>query len=112
MGFFNRIFGNRAARGGASESRDASAPTSNAAARERGTEAVDRISRGLEKHQAGDLQSAEAGYREALDLEPDHSDAHYLLGSLLGQTGRLDEALEHLRQAARLDPSAGAALSD
>ena len=100
MGFLNRIFGRRAADGDASE------------ALKQVSEVADRIRRGLEHHQAGDLQSAESAYREALDLAPDHPDGHYLLGSLLGESGRLDEALEHLEQAARLDPSAAAARSD
>ena len=99
MGLLNRIFGPRAADG------DASALKQDA-------QVADRIRHGLEHHQAGDRQLAESAYRKALDLAPDHPDAHYLLGSLLGESGRLDEALEHLQQAARLDPSAGAARSD
>ena len=99
MGFLNRILGHPDADGGASRSRDDS-------------EIVDGIRHGLEQHQAGDLKAAESAYRETLDLAPDHADAHYLLGSLLGESGCLDEALTHLEQAARLDPSAGAARSD
>jgi FkbM family methyltransferase len=84
----------------------------NAPALTQDSEVVDRIRHGLEHHQSGDLQSAESAYRNALDSAPDHADAHYLLGSLLGESGRLDEALEHLRESARLDPSAAAARSD
>ena len=99
MGFLNRIFGHAAADGDPSSSPD-------------DAEVVDEIRRGLEQHQAGDLKAAEGAYRSALDQAPDHAYAHYLLGSLLGESGRLDEALTHLEQAARLDPSAGAARSD
>ena len=100
MGFLNRIFGRHAADGDAS------------AALKQVSGVSDRIRHGLEHHQAGDLPSAESAYREALDLAPDHPDGHYLLGSLLGESGRLDEALEHLEEAARLDPSAATARSD
>jgi len=106
MGFLNRIFGRRAADG------DAIKQHANPATLKQDAQVVDRIRHGLEHHQAGDLQSAESAYREALDLAPDHPDAHHLLGSLLGESGRLDEALERLQQAARLDPSAAAARSD
>ena len=112
MGLLNRIFGNRGADGVASESRDVTAQTANGAALKRDPEAFDRIRHGLEHHQAGDLQSAESAYREALALAPDHSDAHYLLGSLYGESGRAADALEHLEEAVRLDPSAAAARSD
>jgi predicted O-linked N-acetylglucosamine transferase (SPINDLY family) len=47
-----------------------------------------------------------------LDAAPEHPLAHALLGSLLGASGRLDAALEHLQTAVRLDPSAAALRSD
>jgi tetratricopeptide (TPR) repeat protein len=43
----------------------------------------------------GDDKRAEAGYREALRLQPNYNDAHYQLGRLLYRTGREDEALQH-----------------
>ena len=59
-----------------------------------------RLAEGLRLHQAGDLQSAERAYRALLEGDPDHGPAHQLLGTLLGASGRLDAALEHLRAAA------------
>jgi predicted O-linked N-acetylglucosamine transferase (SPINDLY family)/predicted SAM-dependent methyltransferase len=75
-------------------------------------ETADAIRRGFERHQAGDLEAAEIAYRDGLEQAPERPDGHYLLGSLLGQSGRLDEALEHLEAAARLDPGMAAARSD
>ena len=37
----------------------------------------------LRAHQAGNLEAAEAGYREVLGLNPDHADANHFLGSEL-----------------------------
>jgi FkbM family methyltransferase len=102
----------RSMHGAIAEDARADGQHANAAALTQDSEVVDRIGHGLEQHQAGELQSAESAYRKALDLAPHHPDAHYLLGSLLGESGRLDEALEHLGEAARLDPSAAAARSD
>jgi predicted O-linked N-acetylglucosamine transferase (SPINDLY family) len=60
----------------------------------------------LEAHQAGDLAAAEAAYRRALTIDPDHGDALKLLGSVLGQTGRPEEASRMLERARDVDPDA------
>ena len=44
-----------------------------------------------------------AGERAA-ELEPSGADVHANLGNILGYTGRLDEAIEHLKQGIRLNP--------
>jgi FkbM family methyltransferase len=116
MSLFNalrsRLFGETetgkadAARAGAS-AQDANAP---ALARDTDVEGI--IAEGLEHHQVGDLQSAERAYRQALNSAPHHADVHYLLGSLLGVSGELEEALQHLREAVRLDADGVAARSD
>lgn len=111
-GVLGRLLGDRNGGANASQTRDASRHDANAAAVKRGGEVDDRIRHGLEHHQAGEVDLAERAYREALNCAPDNADVHYLLGSLLGASGRLDEALEHLQAAARLDPSAAAARSD
>jgi tetratricopeptide (TPR) repeat protein len=42
--------------------------------------------------------------REALEIEPDSAEAHYSLGIVYGELGRIDEALEHYWEAIRCDP--------
>lgn len=54
----------------------------------------------LQAHQAGNLNEAERGYRGLLRREPRNTDALYLLGVLLHQSGRSREALTPLAQLA------------
>lgn len=56
------------------------------------------------KHQTGDLAGAEALYRQLLQADPKHADALHVLGLVLSQTGRPDEALVLIRQAMALRP--------
>jgi tetratricopeptide (TPR) repeat protein len=49
-------------------------------------------------------ERAEAAYREALDLDPDHADASDGLARLLAARGRFDEAGAQLRNAVRVAP--------
>ena len=58
----------------------------------------------LRHHQAGQLDAAEAGYRQVLRQVPDHADALQLLGTLEGQKGRLDEGVALLARALEVDP--------
>ncbi len=58
----------------------------------------------LARHQAGDLDSAEALYRKIIAKKPKTADAHNLLGVLLQQRGDLAGAIEHCGRAAKLDP--------
>jgi Flp pilus assembly protein TadD len=51
--------------------------------------------------QRGEVDLAEAKYREALAMNPDETAAHYHLGILLRVTGRRDEAIDSLERAAR-----------
>jgi tetratricopeptide (TPR) repeat protein len=48
-------------------------------------------------------EEAEANLREALRIDPKLAQAHYRLGSVLEDRGRLDAAADELREAARLD---------
>ncbi len=52
---------------------------------------------------------AVAAYRQALELDPVHSDAHLNLGRLLHEDGRVDEAESHYREAADADPESARA---
>ena len=58
------------------------------------------IEEGIEAYLDGELDVAETKYREALTRRPDDPAAHYNLGTLLRVSGRIEEALEHLNQAA------------
>jgi len=55
-----------------------------------------RFLEGLAAHQAGDLDTAEARYREVLAASADFPPAIHYLGTVLYQRGRLPEALELL----------------
>lgn len=58
----------------------------------------------LDRHQAGDLTAAEAGYRAILAARPDEVDALHLLSQVLLQTGRAAEALPCVVRSLALDP--------
>jgi tetratricopeptide (TPR) repeat protein len=51
----------------------------------------------------GELEEAEALFREALTYDHRFAPGYYQLGALLEQRGRLDDAVKALRQAASLD---------
>ncbi len=59
---------------------------------------------GLAHHQAGRITDAEAAYRVALSIEPEHSYGLYLYGLLCLGTGRLDEAIDLFARSALADP--------
>lgn len=63
-------------------------------------EADQLVQEGLSLYMDGELDEAEARYREALRRRSDDPAALYNLGTLLRVTSRRDEALELLRQAA------------
>ena len=67
-------------------------------------EALARLSEALAAHRAGGVARAEALYREVLAEAPSLPQAPYLLGILLTETGRPQEAAALLRQAAALRP--------
>jgi protein O-GlcNAc transferase len=54
---------------------------------------------GLKHQEAGRLAEAEAFYRRALAVQPNHADALYLLGVLAQRAGRADLAVEFFDQA-------------
>ena len=62
------------------------------------------MQRGFRHQSAGNKPAAEADYRKVLALDPANPDAHFLLGSLLGEAGRLIEAQQHLQQAIVMRP--------
>ncbi len=60
----------------------------------------------LQHHQAGNLPQAEQLYKQILQADPNHADAHHLLGVLAFQAGRHDQALVAFRRAVGLNPTA------
>jgi len=67
-------------------------------------EADELVQQGLDAYLDGELEAAEASYREALRRRPDDPSALYNLGTLLRVTGRREQALATLRRAAMGPP--------
>lgn len=63
----------------------------------------DLFKKALALHQSGELDQAEALYRELLKNEPANADGYHLLGILLGQEGRFEEARIPLTTALALE---------
>lgn len=57
----------------------------------------------LSSQQQGDVESAERQYRRIIDQDPEFALAHNYLGSLLANSGRVDESLPILERAVSLD---------
>lgn len=66
---------------------------------------ADLLAEGLRLHQAGQLTEAEPCYRQVLEELPDHSEAAFLLGSLLLQARRAPEAMEFLKRVVESNPA-------
>ncbi len=66
-------------------------------------EADTKVEAGRALFMEGEVEQAEAAYRDALRMKPSSAGAHFNLGVLLRVTGKLELAREHLRQAAELD---------
>jgi tetratricopeptide (TPR) repeat protein len=57
----------------------------------------------IARHRAGQLQQAEAGYRQVLSQQPDYPRALHLLGLVYYQAGQFDAALQCIGRAIALD---------
>lgn len=62
--------------------------------------ATEKVKEGLDLYLAGEVEAAEALYREALRMKPDDPSALFNLGVLLRVTGRKDEARTCFEKAA------------
>ncbi|HEY7128289.1 MAG TPA: tetratricopeptide repeat protein [Nitrospira sp.] len=73
---------------------------------QRSTAAVESwLEQGRIHQQAHRLQEAEAAYRQALELSPEHAEALHLLGLVAYRQQRLQEALHYLHEAVERQPS-------
>ena len=68
---------------------------------------VAQLEAAIASHQAGDLVTAEQGYRAILSEHPNHPDAWHNLGVLAMQLGQLDAARELLRGVLESHPQQG-----
>ena len=69
---------------------------------------VETFQLGFRHHQAGQLQQAEALYRQVLAVNPGHADSLHLLGIIARQLGQPARALEYIEQAIKIQPRAAA----
>ncbi len=60
-------------------------------------------------HQQGQIEPAQALYRQVLAVQPDHADALHLLGVVAGQTGNFAHAVDLIRRALAIDTRNAAA---
>ncbi|MSO69191.1 MAG: tetratricopeptide repeat protein [Alphaproteobacteria bacterium] len=66
--------------------------------------AAERFNEAAARHASGQMAEAEALYRAALELQPDHVEALGNLAAICAQTGRVDEAETQCRRALALRP--------
>lgn len=64
----------------------------------------DALLQGWQHQRAGNLSVAEQIYRQILDVQPDHPEALYLLGTVCQRLGKLDEAAQYLLLAVSARP--------
>jgi serine/threonine-protein kinase len=76
------------------------------------TRAEPHVARALAYEHNLEWQLAEAEFRKALMLEPNHVEAHIQYGRFLGATGKAREALGELEAAWRADPESAVILSN
>ena len=69
---------------------------------------LETFQRAFRHHQAGQLQQAEALYRQVLATNPRHADSLHLLGVIARQLGRPALAIEYIDKAIEIEPRAAA----
>ncbi|MGB0035202.1 MAG: tetratricopeptide repeat protein [Candidatus Acidiferrales bacterium] len=63
------------------------------------------INLGVAHYQMGQLEAARAAFLNAVQLDPANGISQYNLGCVLEEVGEVDDAIEHLRRAARAMPA-------
>ena len=69
---------------------------------------MSKLKAAREHHEAGRLESAEQLYRELLESQTERPDALHLLGMIAIQRGQLDQGIDLIEEAVRLNPAAPA----
>ena len=72
----------------------------------------DWLNQALHEHQAGNFAAAEPLYRRILKSQPRHADANSLLGALLLQQARCQDAIQYLRATLQVQPNHSVALTN
>lgn len=67
-------------------------------------EAKAEFDRGVKLYQEGDLKSAEAAFRKAIELDSEFAEAYANLGSVLANQDNLPEAISQFENAVKLRP--------
>ncbi|MBF0410088.1 MAG: tetratricopeptide repeat protein [Candidatus Riflebacteria bacterium] len=65
--------------------------------------ALEHYEEGYRLYRRGDFSAAEVQLKKSLELEPNLLKAHYWLGKLLRERGRLSEAIHHWEEVSRLE---------
>jgi len=65
------------------------------------------LKKGVEAHQAGEIQEAERLYSSVLKAQPNHPDANHKMGILVFGEDRMQEALAFFKIALEADPNMG-----
>ncbi|NQV32197.1 MAG: tetratricopeptide repeat protein [Phycisphaeraceae bacterium] len=65
---------------------------------------TDMLNQAIQHHQNGQLDQAEALYRQALEDNPNHAGIHHCLGMIGSQTDRSAMAIEHVTKALEISP--------
>ena len=68
-------------------------------------QAEDLLAIARQFQQAGNLNRAEATYRQVVQIDDRHPEGWSRLGSLCVQLGKVDEAIDHLGRALQLQPA-------
>ena len=67
-------------------------------------EAKAEFERGVKLYKEGELKSAEAAFRKAIELDSEFAEAYANLGSILASQNNLAEAISQFENAVRLRP--------
>lgn len=70
------------------------------------------MERARARHEAGELDDAEAGYRDCVARFPRHAEAWHLYGVIAFQKGDLERAVERISRALEIEPQYPRALSN
>ncbi len=66
---------------------------------------ADRLKKALSLHQTGQFAPAEKIYLEILKSNPNHADAHHLLGLIAKDRNKHDRAVDLIQRAIKLSPA-------